>query len=144
MSLRDLRFSQLCHWGSKSSGMQCCFTELVVLLSPWRWRNWALSKHQKILTQWQSITSQKTKILRNKTAMWCYPKVPEIPLPWLNYLPKFLFTTIPFEAVPFGINTVIPVGFPLSEALLEAISRRIFITFCESVWISSRLSKRCT
>jgi len=54
--------------------------------------------------------------------MWCYPKVPEIPLPWPNHLPKFLFATIPFEVVPFGIDTVIPVGFPRSEALLEVIS----------------------
>jgi len=69
-----------------------------------------------------NITSQKAKTLRNKTALWCYQEVPEIPLPWLNHLPKFLFTTVPFEVGPFGIHTVTPVGFSWLEALLEVIS----------------------
>ena len=43
---------------------------------------------------------------------WCYPTVPEIPLPYLNLLPKFLFAPFPFEVVPFGMDAAIPAGFP--------------------------------
>jgi hypothetical protein len=51
-----------------------------------------------------------------------YPKVPEMPLPYVYHLPKFLFTQIPFELAPFGIDTAIPAGFPWPEALFEVIS----------------------
>jgi hypothetical protein len=52
----------------------------------------------------------------------CYPKVPKIPLPSLKHLTKFIFAHIPFEVIPFGIDTAIPAGFPRTEALLEIIS----------------------
>jgi hypothetical protein len=52
----------------------------------------------------------------------CYPKVPEIPLSHINHLLKTLFAAIPFEVVLFCIDTVIPAGFPLSEAPMEVIS----------------------
>jgi hypothetical protein len=35
----------------------------------------------------------------------CYPKVPEILLPHLNHFSKFLFASIPFEVVPFFIDS---------------------------------------
>jgi hypothetical protein len=39
-----------------------------------------------------------------------YPYVPEIPVLYLNDLPKFLFN--PFDVVPFCIDTAIPAGCP--------------------------------
>jgi len=41
----------------------------------------------------------------------CYPKVPEILVPQLNHLPKFLFASIPFEVLSLRTETAIPSGF---------------------------------
>jgi hypothetical protein len=50
-----------------------------------------------------------------------YPKVPEILVPYLNQLPKFLFAFIPEEVVSFCADTVTPAGFPCSEALMKVV-----------------------
>jgi hypothetical protein len=54
----------------------------------------------------------------------CQPKVPEIRLPKLNPLSKFLFASISLEVVPFCVNTAISAGFPWLEARLEVILRQ--------------------
>ena len=73
--------------------------------------------------------------------MRCYKKVPEILLPQLNHLPLLLFASISFKVVSFCIDTVIPVGCPWSEALLEVMMHQLFITSCDSVLILSVPSK---
>jgi len=88
----------------------------------------------------QSALDQK---LAHTTATWKFLKFlcHSLTTYWNFYSP------IPFKVVPFGIDTVIPAGFPWSEALLEVVLHQrlhVFMTFCDTVWISLLLSKRCT
>jgi len=74
--------------------------------------------------------------------MRCYLKVPKILMPQLSRLPKFLFTPFPSEVVPFGTDTAIPAGFAWSEHCCKSFRVWVFITFCDSVRISSMLLTR--
>jgi hypothetical protein len=67
--------------------------------------------------------------------MRCYPRVPKILLLQLSHLLKFLFASIPFEAVPFCIDTIIPEGFPWSAVQLEVISHQS--PSCPVIWSES-------
>ena len=69
------------------------------------------------------------------------PKFPEISLPQLNHLPKFLFTSIPFRVVPFCIDTAIPADFHNWKHCWKSIHVSIFTVYCDLVWNSSMLSK---
>jgi len=56
-----------CHWVSPDSFKESRIP-LLWPVKPWQWRHYIPLKHQEALTQWHSITSQKTWIL-NSTAV---------------------------------------------------------------------------